>query len=254
MISVVIPVYRNAETLHALQDRLFAALAAETVEIIFVNDASPDSSFAALRGLAAADGHVMVVNVARNIGQHAAIRLGLRYAQGEIVVIMDADLQDPPEAVPALVAALRSGQPALSAVFATRRGQYHAGPLDWLTGWGFKWLFHALSGRRMPFGAGLFLAMRSDLCRRVVAEAAGYPYLLGFLVRTGLAFGDVPTVRVQRETGRSAYTHWKRLKVAVKALLYTYTPLAGRASPTEPAHHVLGAARHRPQKELNHAE
>ena len=150
-VSVVVPVYGNAETVGPLQARLRAVLdrAALAHETVFVDDASPDGSLAALRALAERDPAVRVLALPRNRGQHRAVLAGLRLARGRHVAIMDADLQDPPEALPALLARARDGY---DAVFAGRRGHYESrGRL--LTSRVFKWLLHAATG--LPADAGM---------------------------------------------------------------------------------------------------
>ncbi len=110
--SVVIPVYRSAETLPELARRLCHVLdgAGGAYEIVFVDDGSPDGSWPVLRELAAAHpGRVVAVQLMRNYGQHNAIMCGFRHASGELVVTMDDDLQNPPEEIPKLIAALKAG-------------------------------------------------------------------------------------------------------------------------------------------------
>ena len=104
-ISVVLPVYRNAEVLAALHARLVRVLEGEAAELemIFVDDACPAGSGAVLDQLARRDTRVRVIRHERNQGQRLAVWHGLEAARGEIVITMDADLQDPPEAIPLLL-------------------------------------------------------------------------------------------------------------------------------------------------------
>ena len=108
-ISVVLPVYRNAEVLAALHARLVRALEGEAAELemIFVDDACPAGSGAVLDELARRDARVRVIRHERNQGQRLAVWHGLEAARGAIVITMDADLQDPPEAIPLLLGELR---------------------------------------------------------------------------------------------------------------------------------------------------
>ncbi len=112
MISVVIPVYNEAANLPSLWERLCTVM--ETIgrpwEIVFVDDGSTDESLKMLSGFAAdAPGHVRVVELARNFGQHSAILAGFRQAQGGVIVTLDADLQNPPEEIPRLIEAIDDG-------------------------------------------------------------------------------------------------------------------------------------------------
>lgn len=112
LVSVVIPVYNEAANLSALWSRLRATLEKleRTWEVIFVDDGSADESLAMLREIAAsASGRVQVVELARNFGQHSAILAGFRQSRGEVVVTLDADLQNPPEEIPRLVEAIDAG-------------------------------------------------------------------------------------------------------------------------------------------------
>jgi undecaprenyl-phosphate 4-deoxy-4-formamido-L-arabinose transferase len=112
MISVVIPVYNEAANLPSLWERLSTVMEklGRPWEIVFVDDGSADESLKMLRGFAAdAPGHVRVVELARNFGQHSAILAGFRQVQGGIVVTLDADLQNPPEEIPRLIEAIDDG-------------------------------------------------------------------------------------------------------------------------------------------------
>ena len=112
LVSVVVPVYNEAANLHALWVRLEPVMRAcgRPWEILFVDDGSSDLSLEIMREIAAgAEGAVRVIELARNFGQHSAILAGFRQCRGEIVVTLDADLQNPPEEIPRLVAAIDEG-------------------------------------------------------------------------------------------------------------------------------------------------
>jgi undecaprenyl-phosphate 4-deoxy-4-formamido-L-arabinose transferase len=110
-ISIVIPVYNEAANLRALWSRLEPVVSAlgRACEVIFVDDGSADNSLEILRGFAAGDPRVRVIELARNFGQHSAILAGFRNCAGDIVVTLDADLQNPPEEIPKLIAAIDAG-------------------------------------------------------------------------------------------------------------------------------------------------
>ncbi len=110
-LSVVIPVFDEEANIAALHGRVRAALEAtgRTWEIVYVDDGSHDRSLEMLRDLAATDGHVVVVELVHNFGQHAAILAGFEQVRGEIVVTLDADLQNPPEEIGKLVSAIEEG-------------------------------------------------------------------------------------------------------------------------------------------------
>src|SRR5579872_6633159 len=110
-LSVVIPVFNEQENLHDLYQSLQRVLGSlgKTYEIVFVDDGSVDQSLALLRGLQAKDPLVVIVEFSRNFGQHAAIFAGFDQARGDVIVTLDADLQNPPEAIPILLQKIDEG-------------------------------------------------------------------------------------------------------------------------------------------------
>lgn len=215
-ISVVIPVYCNAEMLHELYGRLRHVLAAQRLpyEMIFVDDAGPDGSLAVLRELAQGDPRVAVLALEQNVGQHRAVLTGLAQARGQWVVVMDADLQDPPEAIPHLLTKMQEG---FAAVFAGRRGRYESA-FRLLTSRLFKRLLHLLCG--VPADAGLFVAMNRQMVKRLLAFNVAQPFVTAMMGCTGLPLASTPVLRSQRRRGRSTYSFWKRLKTGSLAIAW----------------------------------
>ena len=212
-ISVILPVYRNAETLPELHRRLTQALAPETFELIFVDDACPANSAAVLSQLAASDPRVRVITHDRNHGQRFAVWHGLEAARGQIAITMDADLQDPPEAIPQLLAALRAN--GAGAVYAARRGAYQSrGRM--LTSRLYRTLLQSLTG--IPADTGAYLAITRPALDAILPLEMRSPYLPALLVSTGLPFRGVPVQRDTRPAGDSAYSEMARLRLAFHSL------------------------------------
>ncbi|MCS7060640.1 MAG: glycosyltransferase family 2 protein [Anaerolineae bacterium] len=213
-VSVIVPVYRNTETLVELHQRLCQALtrANFTFEIVFVDDACPAGSLSVLRKLADADERVGVLALKHNVGQHQAVLTGLMYAQGKWSVVLDADLQDPPEMVPDLVTRGMAGYPV---VFGGRHGQYESS-LRLFTSRLFKWMLHLLTGA--PIDAGLFCALEDSLRDRLLRMAGPRPSLVAMIACTGVPMISIPFERSVRTVGKSAYTGWGRLKTAARAV------------------------------------
>lgn len=216
VISVVIPVYRNAGTLAELQRRLGAVLDGLGLpyELIFVNDACPDGSLGVLEDLALRDAHVVLVRLPKNIGQQRAVLAGLARAHGTSIVVLDADLQDSPEAIPVLLDAL-DGQ--ASAAFAGRRGSY-ALPGRLLTSRLFKAVLQVLCGT--PADAGLFVAMDQPMRQRLLEFDEPGPLVLAMMGCTGLRLVSVPVRRTRRTEGRSSYRVWQRLMMSVQVIAW----------------------------------
>ena len=109
-LSILVPVYNNQATINELLDRLRHALDGFDYETVIVNDGSRDGSLALLKAQAVADPRLKVISFSRNFGQHPAIAAALEHAQGDVLVLMDADLEDRPEHIPMLVRTLQEQQ------------------------------------------------------------------------------------------------------------------------------------------------
>ncbi|HSK62087.1 MAG TPA: glycosyltransferase [Actinomycetospora sp.] len=211
-VAVIVPVYRNAATLPALLARLDAALAGRAWRLRLVVDASPDESAQVARNLAAADPRVAVTVLEHNVGQHRALERGLDDEAGAAAwVCLDADLQDPPEAVPALLDDLAAC--GADAVFAGRRGAYE-GHLRRLTGGLHRRAVRALTG--LPADAGAFLAL-GPRARDAVLDARA-PSLVAAIGAARLAVRNLPVARDPRPEGRSAWTAADRLRQSLRTL------------------------------------
>lgn len=123
-VSIVVPVYNESANLEALWQRLGPIAASlSDCEVLFVDDGSTDESLAMLKQIAATDGRVRVVELARNFGQHAAILAGFRECRGDVIVTLDADLQNPPEEIPRLLEAIEAGNDVVGGWRAERQDQ-----------------------------------------------------------------------------------------------------------------------------------
>jgi glycosyltransferase involved in cell wall biosynthesis len=213
-LSVVLPMYRTRALLPDLHRRLAAVLDAIGLpaEMLFVDDACPEGSAVALAALAASDPRVRVLSLARNVGQQRAVLAGLAASRGQVVVTLDADLQDPPEAIPRLLALLEHGA---SAAFAGRRGRYES-RMRLLTSRLFKRTMAQLCG--VPPDAGLFVAMRRPLVERLLAARPGRPHLVAMIGCSGLPLASLPVERSVRPVGRSSYGAWRRLRSGLDAV------------------------------------
>ena len=214
-VSVIVPVYRNASTLTLLATQVFDVIAGLGVngEIVFVNDASPDDSHARLTSLAASREHVTVVDLPANVGQHAAVLIGLSHARGRACVVMDADLQDRPASIATL---WHARTPATLAVFGGRRGHYEAGGRH-LTSRLFKSVLHHLTG--VPKDAGIFVLIERDLVDALVRFPTTFPWIQAMIGCLGVPVVSVPVDRDVRGEGTSSYSSIGRLRTASRGLL-----------------------------------
>lgn len=216
LVSIIIPVYKNADTLERLHREVSAVLALMDVssEFLFIDDASPDCSSDVLRALQAKHAGIKVMSNASNCGQQASIRTGLRACRGDSIVVMDADLQDPPTVVPQLLKHLWAGQ--YQAVFATRVGVYQS-KFRMMCSICYRALMCRLA--RLPKGAGGFVALTRDLADQIAKSPNPRFYLAGLVGCHAIQVGAMPVPRAFRGSGTSSYTGRMRLWTAVSNIL-----------------------------------
>jgi glycosyltransferase involved in cell wall biosynthesis len=215
-LSVVIPVYKNMDMILELHERICRVLELTGIqfEIVFIDDDCPQGSLIALKHIAEKDVRTNILVMARNVGQQNALLAGIGVADGRSVLIMDADLQDPPEAVPLLLKELNNGH---DVVFAGRRGKYEEGS-RLLSSRIYKWILHLLIG--VPQDAGLFLLMEKTLAKKLPAMNVAYPNLVAMIATQARNSTSIPVERNKRPSGNSAYTNWMRLRVGVLTVFW----------------------------------
>lgn len=223
-VSVVIPVYNEQENLPELYRRLTEVLgrAADGHELVLVDDGSRDRSLELLHGIAARDGRVLVVELARNFGHQVAISAGLDHARGRAVMIMDADLQDPPEVLPLFIERWRAGHDVVYAVREKRK----EGLLKRTAYAAFYRLLQRVAQIDIPLDAGDFCIMD----RRVVEVLNGMPernrFVRGIRSWIGLDQVGLAYERHARHAGRPKYTFKRLVYLALDGLIsFSYVPL-----------------------------
>jgi len=217
-LSVVAPVYNEARVLPELAARCAAAAlkADPTAEVLLVDDASTDDTPAVSAALSAP---VRVLRLAKNRRQFGATQAGLAAAQGALVVVLDGDLQDPPEHLTALVARLRA-EPDLDVVFATKRSRDD--PWWFLLGRAAYAALLALPGARaVPPGAGAFCVMRQRVAQTVAALDLPDANLAPVLIALGVRYGTVDYAKAARYDGVSRVGPLGLIAEAVPSLALT---------------------------------
>jgi dolichol-phosphate mannosyltransferase len=216
-LSVVIPIYNEQEALPALLEalrRVLDALDGES-EIVFVDDGSRDASRSILAREAARDGRIRVLGLSRNFGHQAAITAGLDFASGDAVVIMDADLQDPPELLPRMLALYDEGYDVVSARRVGREGE---GPFKR----GTAALFYALMRRavdeRLQPQVGDFRLFSRAAVTALGALREQHRFVRGMVAWLGLKEAVIPFRRPARVAGETKYPAWKMARFAWTAI------------------------------------
>jgi dolichol-phosphate mannosyltransferase len=223
-ISVVIPVYNEQETLAALVERLTAVLESmgEEWEVVFVNDGSADGSGALLENFHRENPRLKALTLSRNFGHQVAVTCGLDHACGDAVIVMDGDLQDPPEVVPDLVRTWREGYDVVYAVRKQRKENV-------AKVWAYKtfyWLLKKVSYLDIPLDSGDFSLMD----RRVVSLLSRMPernrFVRGLRTWVGLRQIGYEYEREARFAGESKYSLGKLFRLAFDGLIsYSFVPL-----------------------------
>jgi undecaprenyl-phosphate 4-deoxy-4-formamido-L-arabinose transferase len=211
-LSVVIPVYRSESTLAALTQRLLAVLDRLDLshEVVFVEDGSPDRSWPVLRELQAAHpDRIVAVQLMRNFGQHNALMCGLRHASGDLVVTMDDDLQNPPEEIPKLLAAIRAG--GFDLVYGTYGRKKHSG-------WRNASSSVVNAFYRLTFRTDVnitsFRILRRQLLECIFSYDLNFTFIDGLLAWNTQRIGSVPVEHHPRAANRSGYNVFKLMSLA----------------------------------------
>jgi polyisoprenyl-phosphate glycosyltransferase len=223
VVSVAIPLYDEEAVLPTLYARLTAALAGEpSYELVFVNDGSADGTLAQLRALAANDSCIVALDLSRNFGHQAAVTAGLEGARGSAVILMDGDLQDPPEIIPDLLREWRGGY---QVVVARRRSRQDTGT----RGLAFR-LFHRFFGLVSDFPIDPDTGIFGLLDRRAADELIGLRernrFLPGMRSWVGFRQTTVWYDRAARAAGEPKQTVRRLLRYGFDAVFsFSYKPL-----------------------------
>ncbi|MDQ2724091.1 MAG: glycosyltransferase family 2 protein [Actinomycetota bacterium] len=223
LLSVVVPVRNEEDNLPVLHARLATVLGAlGTYEVIFVDDGSTDRSAAAIMAIRESDASVKLLRLSRNFGHQAALSAGLDHARGTAVVLMDADLQDPPEVLAVFVARWRDGY---EVVYAVRRHRKE-GLLKRTAYFGFYRLLRLLSPIDVALDAGDFCLIDRRVADILCGLRERHRFLRGLRSWAGFRQVGVPYDRPARLAGTSAYSFSRLIRLALDGLLsFSSVPL-----------------------------
>ncbi len=223
--SVVAPVYNEEVLLPQFYQRTVAVMEAlgEPFEIVLVNDGSRDRSAQIMRDLHAQDGRVKVLNFSRNFGHQMAITAGTDYARGQAVVVIDSDLQDPPEVIPDLIARWREGYQVVYAIRSEREGE------TWFkktTASFFYRLIKRITSVDIPVDTGDFRLMDRRVVEALRSIREHSRFMRGLSVWVGFNQIGVPYRRAARTAGNTKYPLKKMLRFAFDGITsFSYFPL-----------------------------
>ena len=223
--SIVAPVYNEAGNLRQFYAEVKLAMEAtgEAWELLMVNDGSVDGSLELMLALAAEDPRVRVINFARNFGHQIAVTAGVDYATGQAVVLIDADLQDPPSVIPDLIAQWKAGYEVVYAVRAERKGESFAKKF---TAKLFYRLIHRITDINIPVDTGDFRLMDEKVAQVLRQMREHHRFIRGMTSWVGFKQTGIEYVREERVWGETKYPLRKMIAFALDAVTsFSFFPL-----------------------------
>ena len=227
LLSLIVPVFNEEEVLPASYARMSAAMQALTgydYEIIYVNDGSRDGTMKQLRAIAKEHKEVRVISFSRNFGHQLAVMAGMDNARGDALIIIDADLQDPPEVIAELVKAWENGADIAYGKRLKREGET---VFKKLTAFCYYRLLNAMSAYPIPLDTGDFRLLDKKVADVFLKMREHNRFLRGMSGWMGFDAMPVEYVRHERQAGKTKYTLKKMLRLAFDGILgFSYKPMS----------------------------
>lgn len=223
--SIIIPVYNEEAVIHETRRRLTRVMESigEPYELLFVNDGSQDRTGAIIDAFAKADERIRVLDFSRNFGHQIAITAGMDYARGDAVIIIDGDLQDPPELIPEMIEKWREGYEVVYAQRSERKGE---SGFKKVTAALFYRVLDKLSEVKMPVDTGDFRLIDRKVCDAMREVREKNRYVRGLISWVGFRQTSIQYVREERYAGRSKYPLGKMLHFSLDGITsFSYKPL-----------------------------
>lgn len=217
-LSIIITIYNAERIIPELNSRVFSALEGITsnFEIVYVEDSSRDNSWATLKALAQLDKRIRPIKFARNFGQHTGISAGLQHCRGQMVIMMDGDLQDAPEAIPLLIQAKKSTDKKI--VYVRRIERKHSFKKIMLSKI-FYGVFDSLSGMKSDPSIGTFRIMDKIVVDSFKLFSEGNKYIGGIFYWMNFGYETLDIAHHERRSGKSGYNVFRLLKLASKGIV-----------------------------------
>ncbi|ADC89869.1 glycosyl transferase family 2 [Thermocrinis albus DSM 14484] len=221
MISVVIPAYNEEESIPILYRKLKEVLEklGEDYEILFVDDGSTDNTFAVLKELASQDEKLKIIRFRRNFGQTAALYAGFQYAEGDIIITMDADLQNDPEDIPLLLQKVREGYHVVSGWRKDRKDPFLSRRLPSMIA---NWIISKVTGVHLHDYGCTLKAYRADIAKKLELYGDMHRFLPALTQRFGAKVTEVVVRHHPRRYGKSKYGIGRTVRVLLDILLVKF--------------------------------
>lgn len=225
LLSVVVPAYNEEEVLHEFHKRLSAVLSQLTLnyEVIYINDGSTDDTLAFIDTLRQDDKHIALVDLSRNFGKEIALTAGLHKAQGDAVVVIDADLQDPPELIPELIKEWHNGY---DVVYAKRQQRDGESVLKKVSAHLFYRLMSRLGHVKLPEDTGDYRLLSRRALDALNTLTEQHRFMKGLFTWIGYKQKAVYYQRDPRHSGTSKWSYWRLWNLALEGITsFTVAPL-----------------------------
>lgn len=214
-ISVVIPVYNSEKTIGQVVNKLISLYSQEyRFEIILVDDYSKDNSNKVCKNLAIKNNNIKLISLCKNYGQHSAIMAGLTFCKGEYVVLMDDDMQNPPEEVSKLIHKIEKGYDVVCGA----RQEYRQNAFRKFGSSLNNQMFNIMLDKDKGLIMSNFLVMRKYIVKELIKYDGPYPYIQGLILRTTRNVTHVLVEHQKREVGKSNYNLLKLLRLWTNGL------------------------------------
>ncbi len=225
MISIIVPFYNETESVESLYLRVCPVMDSlgEPWEMVCVNDGSQDTTLEKLITLHRKDSRIQVIDLSRNFGKEAALTAGLDHAMGDAIIPLDADLQDPPEVIPRMVAKWREGYEVVNAVRAVRGGEPF---LKRFTSFGFYRVINKISPVAIPSDTGDFRLISKPVLEALKQLPERRRFMKGLFAWVGFRTATVSYNRDPRFSGKTTWNYWKLWNFAMEGITsFSHIPL-----------------------------
>ena len=226
LISILIPAYNEHESLPLLYDRVVKLMDEQDkydFEVLFVNDGSKDDTLEIIKSLRSKDSRINYVNLSRNYGKETAMAAGFDYVKGDALIIMDADLQDPPELIPEMIKYWEEGY---DDVYARRKSRKGESPLKKITSWGFYRVLQSMTKIEIQKDTGDFRLLDRRCVEAIKKLRESQRYTKGLYSWIGYSKKEILYNRDPRIAGKSKWNYRRLVNLSIDGITsFTTSPL-----------------------------
>jgi len=225
LLSIVVPAYNEQDVLSKFQQRLSTVLSDldMNAEIVYINDGSTDDTLNILQNMRESDDRVAIVDLSRNFGKEIALSAGLHHAHGDAVIVIDADLQDPPEIIPQLIDVWQQGY---DVVYAKRNRRIGESLIKKTTAHAFYRIMQRFGRVKLPEDTGDFRILSRRAVDALNSLGEQHRFMKGLFTWIGFSQKAVLYDRDPRHTGQSKWSYWRLWNLALEGITsFTTAPL-----------------------------